>query len=89
MIENQIGRSVRRLEDVRFLLGQGRYVDDIARSGELHAHVLRSPHAHAILSRIDVTEAAALAGVRGVFTAADLAAVTVAVFFVIVNVPAT
>ena len=74
MIENQIGRSVRRLEDVRFLLGQGRYVDDIARSGELHAHVLRSPHAHAILSRIDVTEAAALAGVRGVFTAADLAA---------------
>jgi carbon-monoxide dehydrogenase large subunit len=74
MTENQIGRSVRRLEDVRFLLGQGCYVDDIARAGELHAHVLRSPHAHAIITRIGVAEAAALAGVRGVFTAADLAA---------------
>ncbi|MGD9880194.1 MAG: xanthine dehydrogenase family protein molybdopterin-binding subunit [Reyranella sp.] len=74
MTEDQIGRPVRRLEDIRFLLGQGRYVDDIARSGELHAYVLRSPHAHAIITRIDVTEAAALAGVRGVFTAADLAA---------------
>jgi carbon-monoxide dehydrogenase large subunit len=73
MIEKQIGRSVRRLEDARFLIGQGRYVDDIARSGELHAHVLRSPHAHAILSRIDVGRAAALAGVHGVFTATDLA----------------
>jgi len=74
MTENQIGRSVRRLEDVRFLLGQGRYVDDIARSGELHGHVLRSPHAHAIITRIDGAQAAALPGVRGVFTAADLAA---------------
>ena len=74
MTENQIGRSVRRLEDIRFLLGQGRYVDDIARSGELHAHVLRSPHAHALVARIDATAARALTGVRGVFTAADLAA---------------
>ncbi|MFO1159734.1 MAG: xanthine dehydrogenase family protein molybdopterin-binding subunit [Reyranellaceae bacterium] len=74
MIEKQIGRSVRRLEDVRFLVGQGRYVDDIARSDELHAHVLRSPHAHATLSRIDTARAAALAGVRAIFTAADLAA---------------
>ncbi len=74
MTENQIGRSVRRLEDVRFLLGQGRFVDDIARSGELHAHVLRSPHAHAMITRIDGARAAALPGVHGVFTAADLAA---------------
>ncbi|MFO1086800.1 MAG: xanthine dehydrogenase family protein molybdopterin-binding subunit [Reyranellaceae bacterium] len=73
MTEKQIGRSVRRLEDVRFLVGEGRYVDDIARADELHAHVLRSPHAHAIIERVDVAKAGALAGVRGVFTAADLA----------------
>jgi carbon-monoxide dehydrogenase large subunit len=69
-----IGRSVRRLEDARFLTGRGRYVDDIARAGELHGHVLRSPHAHALIERIDVSRAAAIVGVRGVYTAADLAA---------------
>src|SRR5262245_14283148 len=73
MDEKQIGRSVRRLEDARFLTGHGRYVADIAASDALYGHVLRSPHAHAIVERIDVSQAAALAGVRGVFTAADLA----------------
>ena len=69
-----MGRSVRRLEDGRFLTGQGRYVDDAADAGELHGHVLRSPHAHALMKRIDVSQAASLAGVHGVYTAADLAA---------------
>jgi carbon-monoxide dehydrogenase large subunit len=69
-----IGQSVLRLEDGRFLTGQGRYVDDIAASDCLHGHVLRSPHAHAIIEKIDVTPALALAGVRAVYTHADLAA---------------
>ena len=68
------GRSVRRLEDARFLLGQGRYVEDIDATAMLHGHVLRSPHAHALIRRIDVAPAAALPGVHVVATAADLAA---------------
>jgi len=44
MNEAHIGRSLRRLEDQRFLTGQGRYVDDIDMPGQLHAIVLRSPH---------------------------------------------
>ncbi|HYR66708.1 MAG TPA: molybdopterin cofactor-binding domain-containing protein, partial [Reyranella sp.] len=69
-----IGRSVRRLEDARFLTGRGRYVADIASAGDLCGHVLRAPHAHALIERIEVSRATALAGVHGVYTAADLAA---------------
>ena len=65
-------RSLRRLEDARFLTGQGRYVDDEPADGQLVALILRSPHAHARIVAIDVAEAAALPGVRGVFTARDL-----------------
>ena len=68
------GRSVRRLEDERFLLGRGCYVEDIDVGSALHSHVLRSPHAHALVRRIDVARAAALPGVHLVATAADLAA---------------
>jgi carbon-monoxide dehydrogenase large subunit len=68
-----MGRSVRRLEDGRFLTGHGRYVDDIAVPGCLHGHVLRSPHAHARIEAIDVSAAASLAGVHAVYTHADLA----------------
>ena len=45
--QKMIGRSLRRLEDARFLTGRGRYVDDIAVADCLYGHVLRSPHAHA------------------------------------------
>ena len=51
---SQDGRSVRRLEDARFLLGRGRYVEDIDAGATLHGYVLRSPHAHALIQRIDV-----------------------------------
>jgi aerobic carbon-monoxide dehydrogenase large subunit len=74
MTDQQIGRSLRRLEDGRFLMGSGRYVDDIAAPGCLHGHVLRSPHAHALIKSIDVAAAAAFAGVHAVYTHADLAA---------------
>jgi carbon-monoxide dehydrogenase large subunit len=71
--EKVIGRSIRRVEDVRFLTGTGRYVDDIASPDCLWGHVLRSPHAHATLQRIDISRAKAMPRVRGVFVAADLA----------------
>ena len=55
-----IGRSVQRLEDVRFLTGRGRYLADIDCPGALWGHVLRSPHAHALIKRIDAAAAAAV-----------------------------
>ena len=67
-----IGRSISRLEDERFLTGRGRYVSDIASPGALWGHVLRSPHAHALIKRIDVAAAVQAPGVHGVFTSADL-----------------
>src|SRR5438445_8535950 len=72
MNEAHIGRSLRRLEDSRFLTGQGRFVDDIDMPGQLHGIVLRSPHGHAAIQGTDTAAARAMPGVRGVFTAADL-----------------
>src|SRR3954468_5401201 len=71
--EKVIGRSIRRLEDERFLTGRGRYLADIACPDALWGHVLRSPHAHALIKRIDISRASKIAGVRGIYTAADLA----------------
>lgn len=71
---NQSGRSVRRLEDARFLLGRGRYIDDIAATGALHGFVLRSPHAHARIRAIDVARAVGLPGVKLVSIGPDLLA---------------
>jgi aerobic carbon-monoxide dehydrogenase large subunit len=68
------GRSMRRLEDIRFLTGRGRYVEDFTLSGEVYAYVLRSPHAHAVIERIDTTGAREANGILGVFTEADLRA---------------
>ncbi|MBS0522853.1 MAG: xanthine dehydrogenase family protein molybdopterin-binding subunit [Proteobacteria bacterium] len=73
MNDKLIGRSVLRLEDIRFLTGRGRYVADIADPDALWGHVLRSPHAHALIERIDTAAAAKHPGVRGVFTSTDLA----------------
>ena len=71
--EKFIGRSIRRIEDARFLTGHGRYLADIESPGALWGHVLRAPHAHAIIKRIEISRAAALAGVHGIYVAADLA----------------
>ena len=69
-----LAQPVRRVEDPRLLLGHGRYTDDIAVAGEVHAIVLRSPHAAATLGAIDTKAAAALPGVLGIYTGADLQA---------------
>ena len=67
-------RSVRRREDDRFLRGAGAYADDLASEAALHAVFVRSPSAHARVGAIDAAAAAAMPGVHGVFTAADLLA---------------
>jgi carbon-monoxide dehydrogenase large subunit len=69
-----IGAPVRRKEDYRFITGQGTYTDDINRPGQLHACILRSPHAHARIVGIDTAAAARAPGVVAIFTGKDLAA---------------
>ena len=69
-----LSQPVRRVEDPRLLLGHGRYTDDIVLPGMAHGAVLRSPHAAATIRAIDTKAAAALPGVRAIYTAADLAA---------------
>ena len=82
-------QSFRRIEDQRFLRGEGRYVDDIAPEGALHALFLRSSVAHARITGIDVSEAAAMPGVAMVLTGADLADLDATMSFVPVNKTAT
>jgi aerobic carbon-monoxide dehydrogenase large subunit len=67
-----IGRAITRREDPALLTGRGRYVDDVAPAGTLHAFVVRSPVAHARIVSIDVTAALEAPGVVAAFTAADL-----------------
>ncbi|MRH87929.1 molybdopterin-dependent oxidoreductase [Nocardia sp. SYP-A9097] len=67
-----IGQSVRRREDPRLLTGTGRYLDDIAVPGMLHAAFLRSTAAAGTVTLLDLDGARETSGVRGVFAAADL-----------------
>jgi aerobic carbon-monoxide dehydrogenase large subunit len=69
-----LAQPVRRVEDPRLLKGAGRYTDDIVLPGMLFGVVLRSPHAAAAITRLDVTAAAGLPGIAGVYTASDLSA---------------
>jgi carbon-monoxide dehydrogenase large subunit len=72
MTQQGIGAAVRRKEDQRFLTGRGTYTDDINRPGQVHAYILRSPHAHAEIRGIDASQAKKAAGVIAVFTGADM-----------------
>ncbi len=67
-----VGQAVRRVEDERFLKGEGRYVDDIVLPGMVHAAFVRSPFAHAKIGRIDTGEATAMPGVLKVLTHKDV-----------------
>lgn len=71
--QTYIGAPIRRREDVRFVTGSGQYLDDIRMPDMLHAAILRSPHAHALVRGIDAAAALALDGVVAVFTHADMA----------------
>jgi carbon-monoxide dehydrogenase large subunit len=69
-----IGQAVRRTEDFRLLTGAGRYTDDIALPGQAYGFVLRSPHAHARITKLDAAAARKAPGVLAVLTAAELEA---------------
>src|SRR5579863_2111499 len=69
-----IGQPVRRREDLRLLTGNGRYSDDLNLPGQAYAVMLRSPHAHALIRRIDTAVARAMPGVLCVLTGEDVVA---------------
>jgi carbon-monoxide dehydrogenase large subunit len=69
------GQPLPRREDLPLLTGRGTYVDDATLPGLLHAHVVRSPFAHATIAAVDLGAARAAPGVVAVFTAADFAGI--------------
>src|SRR5271155_1060402 len=72
-MSGQVGTPVLRKEDPALLSGRGRYADDLpVPVGTLHAHVVRSPHGHADIVRIDVSKALAHEGVWAVITGDDV-----------------
>jgi carbon-monoxide dehydrogenase large subunit len=68
-----VGMPVERIEDLRLLRGRGQYVDDRHPQGLLHAAILRSSVAHGRIRSIRTAAARAMPGVRGVYTAEDIA----------------
>ena len=67
-----IGARVLRLEDEALLRGRGRFVDDLAVGGVMHAAFVRSPHPHALIRGVSAEAARALPGVHAVLTLDDL-----------------
>ena len=67
-----IGQSVRRKEDARLLTGTTNWTDNIQLPGTLHMQFVRSPFAHAKITRVDLTAALAMPGVVAAFSAAEL-----------------
>jgi aerobic carbon-monoxide dehydrogenase large subunit len=70
-ITTMVGARIHRREDPRLVRGQGRYTDDLVQPHSTYMMVVRSPHAHARIRSIDVTEATSAPGVVAVLTAAD------------------
>ena len=67
-----IGARVARKEDKRFVTGKGKYVDDVRVHGMTYAHFVRSPHAHAKVKSIDISEAMKKTGVVAVLTGKEI-----------------
>ena len=68
-----VGAPLKRLDDPRLLTGRGRYVDDLTLPRMVHVAFVRSPHAHASVTHVDVDAAAGSPGVVGVLMGADAA----------------
>jgi CO/xanthine dehydrogenase Mo-binding subunit len=66
-----VGRAVDRVEDPKLLTGRTQFIDDLTLPGMLHCAILRSPHAHARVVRVDTSEAEKLRGVVSVVTGED------------------
>ncbi len=70
--QRYIGSPIKRSEDARILTGRGRYVDDVALPGMLHAAFVRSPVAHARIVGVETAAARQAPGVVAVVTGEEL-----------------
>jgi aerobic carbon-monoxide dehydrogenase large subunit len=70
-VSTMIGAKIHRREDPRLITGRGHYVDDMQLNGLLHVAFVRSPHGHARIRSIELTDAAKVPGVVAVYTARD------------------
>ena len=67
-----VGKPEKKLDAVKLVQGKPAFAADIDMRGMLHARVLRSPHAHALIKKIDASQARALKGVAAVLTWQDI-----------------
>ena len=71
-----VGKPVRRVEDRRLVRGAGKFVANLSLKGMLYAEIVRSPYGHAMIRKIDSTQALALPGVVSIATGKDARAMT-------------
>jgi aerobic carbon-monoxide dehydrogenase large subunit len=71
-LSKSVGARVKRREDPQLVRGLGQYVDDIKLPNTLHVAILRTPHAHARIKKLDTEAARRIPGVAAVFTGAEL-----------------
>ena len=69
---NLIGARIERKEDKKFLTGKGRYTADINLVRQTYAYFVRSPHARAKISKVDISKASKASGVVKILTGEDL-----------------
>ncbi|MEM7539328.1 MAG: xanthine dehydrogenase family protein molybdopterin-binding subunit [Chloroflexota bacterium] len=72
-MSNYMGKSIKRVEDPRFIQGRGKYVANLKMPGMLHVAIKRSPYAHAKINGIMTERAEMAEGVVAVYTGKDLA----------------
>ena len=68
-----LGKDVRRVEDRSLVTGRAEFIDNFTLPEMLHCAILRSPHPHARILRVDTSRAQAHPGVAAVLTGEDLA----------------
>lgn len=72
MTTDVLGAPIKRVEDPRFITGEGNYLDDIKLASMAHMAILRGPYAHARIKSIDTSKAKTMPGVAAVFVGADI-----------------
>jgi CO/xanthine dehydrogenase Mo-binding subunit len=68
----RVGESVRRVDAIPKVTGEFAYSSDLVDAGMLWGHTVRSPHAHALIRGIDISEALTMPGVHAVLTHEDV-----------------
>ena len=72
MTTDVLGERIKRVEDPRFITGNGRFLDDIKLPSMAYMSILRSPYAHANIRSIDTAVAAKMPGVVAVIVGSDI-----------------